>query len=159
MSSPSGLTDREAAIDAVLHFVEGLDDGDASPVRSAFTVDATVDLSSISNIGLPFSALRVPRHDRRQAAEERWPARQHASRKQFPRQPEGCVSDVDLLRTLAQHFRTGQGPSPEHRGYFLMGNRYQADLEGEVAGEWRIRRLVVKCAWSDGDISVLKKET
>jgi hypothetical protein len=35
MSSPSGLTDREAAIDAVLHFVEGLDDGDASLVRSA----------------------------------------------------------------------------------------------------------------------------
>jgi hypothetical protein len=54
MASPSELTDCEAAIDAVLHFVKGLDDADPSLIYSAFTSNATVDLSPISKIGLAF---------------------------------------------------------------------------------------------------------
>lgn len=57
VQDPSGLTDREAATDAILRFVEGLDDADASLVHSAFTPEAAVDLHPISNIGIPFSEL------------------------------------------------------------------------------------------------------
>ena len=57
---------------------------------------------------------------------------------------------------LAQHFRAGEGPEPKHRG-FLMGNRYDTDLaRGE--GKWRVRRLVVICMWSEGDIKVVENE-
>ncbi len=56
--TPQGLTDHEAAIDAVLRFVIGLDDADADFVRSAFTPDAVVDLRPASVIGVDLPELR-----------------------------------------------------------------------------------------------------
>lgn len=57
MASPSELTDCEAAIDAVLRFVKSLDNADPSLLYSAFTSNATVDLSPICKIGLAFFEL------------------------------------------------------------------------------------------------------
>jgi hypothetical protein len=157
MPIPSRLTDREAAIDAVLRFVEGLDDADASLVNSAFTPDATIDLSPISNIGLAFSELsgRDTIVDKLLNSVGPLDSSHHVSN--FRVNIAGDSATLTCY-ALAQHFRTGQGPSPEHRSYFLMGNRYQADLVRGGDGDWRIRRLVVKCAWSEGDIGVLKNE-
>ena len=122
MANPSGLSDREAAVEAVLRFFEGLDDADASLVHSAFTPDATVDLSPISNIGTPFSELsgRDTIVDRLLKSVGPLDSTHHLSNFRV-----NVIGDSATLTcyALAQHFRTSQGPLPEERRYFLMGIR------------------------------------
>lgn len=57
--------------------------------------------------------------------------------------------------TLAQHFRTDEGTDPAKRGA-MFGNRYNADVvlvEGEAV--WKMEKLVVRCVWVEGDLTVL----
>ena len=48
------LKPREAVIDAVLRFANGLDEGDRLVVEFAFTDNVTFDLTPLSSIGVPY---------------------------------------------------------------------------------------------------------
>ena len=154
--NPNALTDREAIIDTLLRFVEGLDTHSTSLVHSAFTVNAVVDLRPISNIGLSFPELVGA--DNAVAGLSKAVGELDISHhlSNFRVTVTGDKGHLTCY-ALAQHFKAGEGPKAECRG-FLMGNRYQVDLvRGQ--GEWRMRRLVVSCMWSEGNIGVLKKES
>ena len=145
---PSTLSDREAVADAVLRFGEGLDDGDAELLESAFTEDAVVDMTTvgvgvmngravvsktlIANLGLMdtthhISNVRsVIRGDTAEAT---------------------CYA-------LAQHFRPGEGLSAEQQTYMLRGNRYRIQLVRD-SDWWRMRNLVITGIWLAGDPTIV----
>lgn len=74
MDNSSALSDHESAIDAVLRFVESLDDDNAFLVHFTVTSDTIIDLSPISDINHSFSEL-IGREPLSPSTEERWPVR------------------------------------------------------------------------------------
>ncbi len=51
MPNGDGLTDREAAIDAIIRFVTALDDGDSELLALAITDDRIMDLTPFNKAG------------------------------------------------------------------------------------------------------------
>jgi hypothetical protein len=126
MTSASGLTGREGAIDAVIRLPGGGRLDARRCLSSPLCLHRRRRCRPLTHKQdwLPILRAQRARHDRRPATQECRPAREHASREQFPRQRGRCINDVDMPCTGAA-FRTGQGPSPKHRGYFcMMGYRY-----------------------------------
>ena len=66
------------------------------------------------------------------------------------------TGDTATTRCYAQanHYLPGEGPRPDRTRHALMMNRYTAEMV-RVEENWRIRRLLIDCAWFDGDPQVL----
>ncbi|KAK4944504.1 hypothetical protein LTR10_016178 [Elasticomyces elasticus] len=155
MPNAGGLTDREAAIDAIIRFVCSLDEGDDELCASAFTEDIYVDLTPFQKVGMKYDPVVG-----RQAVVERM---MNAVGK--PLDTTHCATNVRCTVTggtadltccvMAQHFRGGQGPSPEFQDYYFFGNQYKASLvrEGDL---WRVNRLMITPAWVQGNPDVMK---
>ena len=149
----NGLSEREGAIDAVLRFVEGLDDNNEELVYSAFTEDASVDLRGLSNIGKEFHVLE----GREKVASTLLQATGHIDTSHALSNFRVTVNGRQAKLTCyaqAQHFRAGEGPTPVTKE-FLMCNRYQAEVVRGTEGVWRIQHIAIRCAWSSGDVGVL----
>ncbi len=149
----NGLTDREGAIDAVLRFVEGLDDNNSELIYSAFTEDASVDLRQLSNIGKDFHELQGREKIMATLLKGIGPIDTSHMLNNFRVVIDGHKASLTCY-ALAQHFRAGEGPPP-HTNEFLMCNRYQAEIVRENDQMWRIQRIAIRCAWSTGDLGVL----
>jgi ketosteroid isomerase-like protein len=148
------LTDRAEIADAIYRYTAGLDFGDAELLASSLTEDAVVDLTAATaKLGLEFPAL-TPRDlvvDALTGAVG-------------PLDTSHCVTNVRIDLTgdtatarcyaQANHYLPGEGPKPDRTRHALMMNRYTAELarDGE---RWRIRRLLIDCAWFEGDPQVL----
>jgi hypothetical protein len=148
------ITDRAQIADAIYRYAAGLDFGDAALLESALTEDAVVDLTSATaKLGLEFPAL--------------------APRDVVVKALTGAVGPLDTSHSItnirtditgdtatarcyaqANHFLPGEGPNPDRTRHALMMNRYTAEMarDGE---RWRIRRLLIDCAWFEGDPQVL----
>lgn len=151
---PRDLTDREAAIDAVLRFVIGLDDSDADLVRSAFTKDAVADLRPASVIGVELPELKGRDAIASGLLKTVGPLDTMHASSNF----RVWIDDETAKLTcavIAKHFPPGEGPSPKHAKSFTMGNRYTANLVRQDR-TWLIAHITVACDWSEGDIGVLK---
>jgi len=155
MAEPSvylnSLTDREACIDAVYRFVQGIDDNSPELANSAFTEDCFFDLSAVMAGDNPIGTFD--------------------NRDKFVSQLMEHVGILDTLHqitnfrvdlrgdgavltcmTLAQHFRAGEGTKPDKVG-FLMGNRFNAELKRTDEGVWRISKIKIRCQWCEGDVN------
>ena len=148
------VTDRTEITDALYRYAAGLDLGDAAVLESALTEDAVVDLTSATaKLGLDFPVL-APRDVVVSAL----------SSAVGPLDTSHSITNIRIdiagdtaaVRCYAQanHFLPGDGPRPHRTRHALMMNRYDAEMarDGE---RWRIRRLLIDCAWFDGDPSVL----
>lgn len=151
----NGMTDREAAIDAVLRFVIGLDDADVDLVASAFTPDAVADVRGLSSIGIDYPEL-VGR-DKVVSTLMNGVGVLDTTHQlgNFRVALNNDSAHLDCY-VLAQHWRPGQGASPEHSAEFTMTNRYKVDLVRTSDGSWRMKKIIINCAWSKGDLGVLK---
>ena len=149
----NGLSDREGAIDAVLRFVEGIDDNNSDLIYSAFTEDAYVDPRPLSNIGKTFHELQG--RDKVTSTMLKGVGSIDTSHmlNNFRVNVHGHKATLTCY-ALAQHFRAGEGPPPDTKE-LLMCNRYLAEVVRENDGTWRMQRLAIRCAWSTGDIGVL----
>jgi hypothetical protein len=152
----TGLTDREACVDAVVRFLQGLDDNDGELIESAFTEDIFFDLQPCGIIGIPFGTI--------------------STREKVVPHLLGTVGVLDSLHqltnsrvhlkgdgtafltaaALAQHYRPKDGPQPDKRDSLLMGNRYKADLVKGPDGVWKISTFEISCQWCEGSMSVFK---
>jgi len=150
----AGLSDREGCIDAVLRFVQSIDDADKSMTNSAFTEDCFFDLSAVMAGDAPIGTF--------------------TTRKAFVDELMENVGVLDTLHqatnfrvevgdndsakltcmVLAQHHRAGEGAKPDKIG-LIMGNRFNIELKrGDgPPGFWQISKLTIRCAWSQGDMS------
>lgn len=155
MPNAGNLTDREAAIDAIVRFVVSLDSGDADMCTSSLTHDAIMDLTPLSNIGMQrgvvegrdtvvntlMTAVGKPLDTTHSATNIRCSV-------------DGDSADLTCC-VLAQHFRRGEGPKPEFREYYLMGIQYVATIL-RVEDLWRVSKLVLTPAWTVGNPDVMK---
>jgi hypothetical protein len=148
------IADRVEITDAIYRYAAGLDFGDVALLESALTEDAVVDLTAATTkLGLDFPAL-TPREVVVSAL----------AAAVGPLDTSHSVTNVRIdisgdtatVRCYAQanHFLPGDGPRPDRTRHALMMNRYTGEMvrDGE---RWRIRRLLIDCAWFEGDPSVL----
>ncbi|CAM1511819.1 Fc.00g093320.m01.CDS01 [Cosmosporella sp. VM-42] len=155
MPNDGGLTDREAAIDAIIRFVCALDEGDPELSASSLTEDATMDLSPFQKAGLNYE----PVHGRANIVDRLMKAVGKPLDTTHSATNIRCTVEKDTAKltccVLAQHFRGGQGPSPEFQDYYLFGNQYKATLvrSGEL---WRVNMLTIAPAWTQGNPDVMK---
>jgi hypothetical protein len=155
MSNKGGLTDREAAIDALHRFVWALDEGSADLSASSLTPDAIMALNFTHNGAQPreiagrdtivntlMSAVGQPLDTTHMATNVR------------------CEVDGDKAtlqaQILAQHFRRGEGVGPEFGDYYLFGNIYRCEIQRADEGLWRIERVTISAAWTQGKPEVMK---
>lgn len=155
MPNHDGLSDREAAIDAMTRFVVSLDDGDAEMLAGSITEDMLMDLSPFNKAGnfnyQPFSGRELV-VDRLMKAVGKSMDSTH-SITNFQCAVKGDVAQLSCY-VLAQHFRLGQGPSSDYQDFYLMGNRYKAEAVRE--GEWwKVKKLIVTPAWTQGVPAVM----
>jgi ketosteroid isomerase-like protein len=148
------VTDRAEIADAIYRYAAGLDFGDAALLESSLTEDATVDLTAaVGKLGLEFPPL-APR-DVVVGALTGAVGPLDTSHSITNVRVE-ITGDTAIARCYAQanHFLPGEGPQPDRTRHALMMNRYTADMarDGE---RWRIRRLLIDCAWFEGDPQVL----
>ena len=155
MPNAGGLTDREAAIDAIIRFVCALDEADAELSVSALTEDAIMDLSAFTKAGMNYGVVngRDEIVNRLMTAVGKPLDTTHSATN------IRCTvnGDTASLTTcvLAQHFRRGEGPDPKCQEYYLFGNQYKATLirNGEL---WRVNNLTIAPAWTQGNPDVMK---
>jgi hypothetical protein len=148
------LVDGAEITDALYRYAAGLDFGDPALLESALTEDAVVDLTAATaKLGLEFPAL-APR-DVVVGALIAAVGPLDTSHSITNIRIE-ITGDTATARCYAQanHYLPGEGPRPDRTRHALMMNRYQAEMARDGAG-WRIRRLLIDCAWFDGDPQVL----
>ena len=155
MPNAGGLTDREAAIDAIIRFVVSLDDGDRELCASSLTEDMIMDLTPFSKIGMnnQSSTGKAAVVERLMTAVGK------------PLDTTHCATNIRCTVSgdeanlsccvLAQHFRLGQGPSHNFQDHYLVANQYKADIvrEGDL---WKVSKLIITPAWTQGDPEVMK---
>jgi hypothetical protein len=145
----TNLTAREACIDTMIRFFQGIDDDDESMLYSAFDPAAVFDLTPVSVIGMPFSKLEsrdtVVAHLRKTVGT----IDSLHQGTNYRVQITGHEAELTCF-TLAQHMRKGDGHDGSKPQY-LMGNRIWARLVEAEEGLWRIRELVLGNMWAQGD--------
>jgi hypothetical protein len=148
------IIDRTEITDALYRYAAGLDLGDAELMTSALTEDAIVDLSAATGkLGLDFPVLG-PR-DVAVTALVTAVGPLDTSHSITNVRIE-ITGDTATARCYAQanHYLPGDGPLPQRTRHALMMNRYTAEMARDGA-RWRIRRLLIDCAWFEGDPLVL----
>ncbi|MBE7200258.1 MAG: nuclear transport factor 2 family protein [Parafilimonas terrae] len=146
---PAGTDDHVAISDALLRFAAGVDGGEADLIGSAFAEDATVDFGPCgAMLGLDFPLLE----GRKAivgflAATARTQVTTHGVTNLRTHRVGEAATLIALVE--ATHILRD---APDRR--FRMMTRYAADLvrDGEL---WRMRRMVIAGAWSEGEASVL----
>lgn len=156
MANIDGLSDREAAIDAVIRFVNSLDDGDAGLCASSLLTDATVDFTPFQKIGMKhgkvhgqadivrllMNAVGKPLDTTHMATNIRCKMTEKASA-----ELTCCV--------LALHFRLGEALNPDCQDHYLNGNLYKSTIVRD-GGLWKIRELIISPAWTLGNSDVMR---
>ncbi|KIX00284.1 uncharacterized protein Z518_10423 [Rhinocladiella mackenziei CBS 650.93] len=158
MPNAGGLTDREAAIDAIIRFVVSLDDGDPELCASSLTEEAIMDLTPFNKAGLNYEPVigRTAVVERLMAAVGKALDTTHSATN-VRCTVNGDKADLSCC-VLAQHFRLGQGPSPQFQDYYFFGNQYEASIvrEGDL---WKVNKLVITPAWTQGNPDVMKVQS
>lgn len=154
MPNRGGLTDREAAIDALHRFVWALDEGSSELSASSLTENATMILGFTHNGATPrevagrdtiveqlMSAVGKPLDTTHMATNIRCEV--HGNNAELQAQ------------ILAQHFRGGEGLGSGSNDYYLFGNIYKCNIVREV-DVWKINKVTIRPAWTLGNPDVMK---
>jgi hypothetical protein len=154
MPNFGGLTDREAAIDAIVRFVVSLDNGDSELCSSALIEDAVMILDFAKT-----SQTYDPIQGRKSIADLLMSSVGRPLDTTHSATNIRCFVDGDTAEltccVLAQHFRGGEGPSPEFQDFSFWGNEYKATMvrDGEL---WKASKLTITPTWSFGKPEVMK---
>lgn len=155
MPNADGLTDREAAIDAIIRFVTSLDDGDADLCASSLHAEAIVDFTPFQKIGMKHGEI----HGQANFVKLLMDAvgkpldTTHMATNIRCKLVDPDSADLTCC-VLAQHFRLGEGLKVGCDDHFLNGNLYKGTIvrDGEL---WKISRLTISPAWALGNNDVM----
>ncbi|KAJ9602583.1 hypothetical protein H2200_012776 [Cladophialophora chaetospira] len=153
MPNAGGLSDREAAIDALIRFVVALDDGDSKLSASSLTENAVMNLvfgnsgmqsrkiegrdpvveALMSKVGRPLDTTHMATNIR-------------------------CMVNGDKAELtsviFAQHFRLGEGQPPEFQDFWMNGNKYHCSIV-RAGEQWEIESVTIEPAWTLGKPEVM----
>ena len=154
MHNADGLTDRDAAIDALTRFAIALDDNDRDLLAGSLTENMVMDLTPFQKVGMNYSTTEGREVVTNQLIKAVGPLDSTHHLSNFRVKVTGDKADLSCY-VLAQHFRNSQGASSEFQDSYLMGNRYSATVvrAGDV---WKIENLVIHPAWTQGVLDVMK---
>lgn len=152
-SNEGGLTDRDAAIDAVVRFVIGIDDADTELLESSLTDDVVFDPAAFNKTGsnhtvtagkqevvsLLMSAVGTSLDTTHMTSN-------------FRVTITGDSANLSCY-ALAQHFRKGEALEA-FQDCYLNGNRYNVKLVRDET-LWRIQNFVLLPSWTYGHRSVM----
>lgn len=154
MPNKGGLTDREAAIDALHRFLWSLDEGSDELAHSSLTEGAVMELHFTHNgseprrvthrdniVPLLMDAVGKPLDTTHMATNIRC-------------EVKGDTAELKA-QILAQHFRKGEGADPEKGEFYLNGNLYRCVVV-RVGEEWRMSVVDIRPAWVQGNPEVMK---
>ncbi|CAK7238145.1 hypothetical protein SEUCBS140593_010371 [Sporothrix eucalyptigena] len=156
MASPyflSGLTTREAIIDAMTRVLVALDEGDAGLFDSAWAGDDVYVQIGTDDNKKVFPSLALVR----KVVFDRVALMDTTHSFTTPRvyYEEGSDTARMTAVSLAQHCPEGRGKEPDGPKY-LVGGQYNVDLVRDSAdGVWKIKKWVIKINWAQGDASIL----
>ncbi|CAK7243192.1 MAG: hypothetical protein STHCBS139747_004703 [Sporothrix thermara] len=150
----SGLTTREAILDAMNRVLLAVDTNDLDLFNSAWAgedVLAHVGFEEDTKV-LPGLSLIQKRVFERPAALDTT----HSYAAPRVHVEEGADTAYLTAVFMAQHCPGGRGKEPDGPKY-LVGGNYMVDLVKVPAdGVWKIKKLVVKMIWAQGDPSVME---
>ena len=151
--------------DPLLRILQSLDDNDPALLRSALTVDCTLDQSGLSVLtGFPMPT--ITGHDAVEKALLTYGVGATLDtghlvgnlRVMPSRSDEGGgdgVADVTCY-VVGSHYRKGEGLDVSKKG-FMAGTKWTAEVVSEDA-DWKIRKAGIKVLWAEGDMSMMKGE-
>ncbi|KAK3068040.1 hypothetical protein LTR53_014696 [Teratosphaeriaceae sp. CCFEE 6253] len=149
----SGLTPREAVLDALYRASLAFDTGSVALLHSALTPDAVFDLNGRVLTGI--EAILAQSF----AVVAKLDTTHFVTNPRVDLKDGGTEAAV-TTGFLAQHYRLGTGGQGDAARY-LVGGVYLVDLVRDEEGEgglWRARRWVIKSTWSEGDRGVMTGE-
>ncbi|KAK3109276.1 hypothetical protein LTR53_017643 [Teratosphaeriaceae sp. CCFEE 6253] len=148
----SGLTPREAVLDALYRASLAFDTGSAALLHSALTPDAVLDLNGRVLTGI--EAILAQSFD----VVAKLDTTHFVTNPRVELKAGGMEAAV-TTGFLAQHYRQGTGAKGDAARY-LVGGVYFVDLvrDEEDGGLWRAKRWIIKSTWSEGDRGVITGE-
>ncbi|KAK1241079.1 hypothetical protein MKX08_001053 [Trichoderma sp. CBMAI-0020] len=157
MEHATAILARQAAIDALLRYVDGLDRADEAQLESAFTEDATLDLSALSSLGKTFGAVHGLDNISAvcMAAVGKALETTHSLTNILVKLNDENYNAIVTCYCEAQHIKKGQAfASDSQDNSLLVKSRYSASVS-KKGSTWRIERLDIVPLWSKGSSSVL----
>ncbi|ERS97130.1 uncharacterized protein SPSK_02804 [Sporothrix schenckii 1099-18] len=149
----SGLTTREAIIDAMTRALVALDHNDVELFNSAWAgedVVAQIGVDDDKKFLPNLSVIRMAIFDRIGPMDTT-----HSFTTPRVHVHEGADTAVLTTVSLAQHCPAGRGKEPDGPKYLVAGE-YTADMVRDAAdGVWKIKKWVLKINWAQGDASIL----
>ncbi|KAL7788620.1 hypothetical protein V8C37DRAFT_233205 [Trichoderma ceciliae] len=156
MGCTTEILARQAAIDALLRYADGLDRVDAVQFESAFADDAIVDLSAFSSLGIAYE----PLHGRNiisavcMSAVGETLETTHSLTNFLVKLNEQSDGAKVTCYSESQHIKKGQAfASDSQDNSIIVKCRYQA-MVAQQGSEWKIKSLDVIPLWSKGSMSV-----
>lgn len=156
MASPyllSGLTTREAIVDAMTRVLVALDRNDVGLFNSAWAGDdvlAQIGVDENKKVLPSLPVIRKMVFDRVGPMDTT-----HSFTNPRVDVHEGADTAVLTATSLAQHCAVGRGKEPDGPKY-LVGGEYTVDMIRDSAdGAWKIKKWVLKISWAEGDASIL----
>jgi hypothetical protein len=156
MDHAAAIFARQAAIDALLRYADGLDRADPAQFESAFTEDAILDLTVFSSLGMKYEPIHG-RNDIKIAcmsAVGEVLETTHSLTNILVKLNDQNDSASITCYSEAQHIKKGQAfASDSHDNSLIVKCRYNASVSKQ-GSTWRIERLDVIPLWSKGSLSV-----
>ncbi|KAF2168446.1 hypothetical protein M409DRAFT_53125 [Zasmidium cellare ATCC 36951] len=152
------LTPHEAISDPLIRNALGIDTNNKTLMTSAFTPDAVQDMTALAFLDSHFGTThgRDAIVSMASSTVGRMDTTHMLSNFRTSISDNGFTGTVTCY-ALAQHWRPGQGRSFAFESRFLMGNQYEGEVvrdESEGQGVWRLRKLVIRTMWTEGDFGV-----
>lgn len=156
MGCTTEILARQAAIDVLLRYADGLDRADATQFESSFADDAIIDLSAFSALGLTYE----PIHGRSAISAACMSAvgttleTTHSLTNFLVKLNEQNDGASVTCYSESQHIKKGQAFAADSQdNSIIVKCRYQATV-AQQGSEWKIKRLDVIPLWSKGSMSV-----
>lgn len=160
MEHATAILARQAAIDALLRYADGLDRADEDQVKSAFTENAILDLSAFESLGKTFKAIHGLDNISAVCMEAVGKALEttHSLTNILVKLNEKNDNAIITCYCEAQHIKQGEAfASDSHDNSRIVKSRYNASVS-KTKTTWKIERLDIVPLWSKGNISVLGNE-
>lgn len=156
MGCNTELSARQAAIDALLRYADGLDRGDVAQFESAFVDDAIMDLSAFSSLGLTYEPIqgRSIISAACMNAVGQTLETTHSLTNFLVKLNEHSDGAYFTCYSESQHIKKGQAFATESQdNYLIVKCRYEATVVQQES-DWKIKRLDIIPLWSKGSMSV-----
>lgn len=152
---PSGLTDREAVVDALNAYTQALDEGSVDLFRACTTADMVLDLTPFNERGHDYKPM-----DGQDAVVAailegvgRMPTSHHLTN--FRVWLDGSGGARFQCYVLAHHHKVMKEPREDPDNFYNVGGRYEGEAVRQD-GQWLIKSIKITPWWIVGNVEVLK---